>query len=679
VSTGSVTVLPGVVRPLAGPIRTSVTGWAIATAAGAVLLTVVDGVLLERSKGFFRGGFLAVDYLAGPVQTAAFLGVSLLVDAALIGLVVALVERVLRFTALRPRARVFAGFLVATGLPLAYDAVTYEILRFLGDAFDLNLMLDLVGGNVREILAVASGQLVGPALVAVAASATAGVGVWAVNRYASPAEGVPERSPVLVPLLVAVAAAVLLGVAATRSDVLENGLLRKPAGQLFAAVVNAATDVDRDGFGIVGRSSDPDAFDASVYPYAIDVPGNGVDEDGVGGDLPAAATPYRDAPAPAGTWPRKPDVVLFVLESFRADLVGGRFEGKPITPVLDALAARGVASPAAYSHNGYTVQSRFHLFTGTLAAPPGAPSLVDDFRSRGYHVGYFSGQDESFGGPQYAIGFDRADGKSDARDDRGRRYSTSSTPGSLAVPASVVEEHVQGFLARAPRDTPLFLTVNFHDTHFPYTHRGIETVTSPERLPREDIVPGEKTRLWATYANTAANVDRAIGAVLDAIRTARGTEPGVVVTSDHGESLFDEGFLGHGYGLNEAQTRVPLVVANLPVRLPQPVAQSELRPALLAALEAPDGSAPPATHPRGETPIFQYLGDLARPRQVAFLLPTGRFVYDFRSGRVKPGAGDWLRPDELPKAEREEFLDLVHFWERIQLARRAAWRRNADG
>jgi hypothetical protein len=513
----------------------------------------------------------------------------------------------------------------------------------------------------------------------VAACTTAGLSVWAVHRYARAADAAPAREPLLVPLLVGVFGAIVLGVAATRSDVLENGLLRKPAGQLFASVVNALTDVDRDGFGFVGRSADPDAFNASVYPYAMDVPGNAIDEDGVGGDLPAALAPYRDTPVPAGAWARKPDLLLFVLESFRADLLGARVNGKAVTPVLDALAARGLSNPRAYSHNGYTVQSRFHIFTGALAAPPGAPTLVDDFKSQGYHVGYFSGQDESFGGPLYAIGFSRAAESSDATRDRDRRYSTSTTPGSLAVPLAVVEERVQGFLGRAPRDAPLFLTVNFHDTHFPYTHGGIETITSSERLPREDIVPGEKARLWATYANTAANVDRAIGAVVDAVRAARGTEPGIIVTSDHGESLFDEGFLGHAYALNEAQTRVPFVVANLPMQVPEPFAQSELRPALLAALEAPDGAARPTTRPRRGPPIFQYLGDLARPRQLAFLLPDGRFIYDFRSGRVKAGAADWLRPDELPKAGQEKFLELVRFWERIQLTRRPVWRRTSDG
>jgi hypothetical protein len=644
-----------------------------------VIVTAADAVLLERSKGFFRGGFLSVDFLTGPLQTLLFLSVSLLADAAFVGLVVVLVAGALRWSRLHVEARIAAGFMIAVGALLAYDAASYEIFRFLGSAFDLRLVLDLVDGQLSEILAVSSGQLAAPlALFATGCAATAAV-VALVHRRTTSAHRDGGSEPMLVPIVLAIVGAVTLGLAATSSDVLANGLLRKPSGQAFAGVLNLVTDVDGDGYGIVGRAADPGPFDGGVYPYAVDIPGNGVDEDGVGGDLPAGSRPFADTLPSGASWARRPDVVLFVLESFRADAEGARFDGRPVTPVLDALASRGVRVGAAYSHNGYTVQSRFHIYTGTLAGAPGSPTLVDDFKRQGYRVGYFSGQDESFGGAQFAIGFDRADVKSDARTDRARQYSTSSTPGSLAVPMSVVVEHVSAFLADAPPDQPIFLCVNFHDTHFPYTHAGIDTITSAERLPREDIVPAERERLWATYANTAANVDRAIGRVIDEVRAVRQQDPGVIVTSDHGESLFDEGFLGHGYGLNDAQTRVPFLVANLPLRLPDPMAQSELRPALLAALAAADRAGErPSVVPRGDAPVFQYLGNLSRPREIGFVRGARRVVFDFRNGRARIGTGAWAALTALPAGERAEVLDLIRYWERIQLARHQSWQRDDD-
>jgi arylsulfatase A-like enzyme len=131
--------------------------------------------------------------------------------------------------------------------------------------------------------------------------------------------------------------------------------------------------------------------------------------------------------------------------------------------------------------------------------------------------------DDSFGGPRYDAGFARAAVAFDARSDRDLRYTTFTTAGSLAVPFDVVEEHVEQTLAnRVPAGKPLFLYVNFHDTHFPYTHDGIRPLVSDVRLARQQIGPAEREALWATYANTAANVDSAIGRVLDRVRNTRG-------------------------------------------------------------------------------------------------------------------------------------------------------------
>jgi Sulfatase len=648
-------------------------GWIPATLSAATLITVVDAVLLERSKGFFRGGFLAVDYLQGPGQTVLFLLVSILIDAAVIGFVTAVVAWLLGRTRLHARACTLAGVLLVTGAILEYEVVSYEIVRYLGDAFDLSLMFDLSGRRVDEILAVSSSYLVAPIVGSIAGLAIIGGIVWVAHRYSSTASDSPiVFRMLLLPVLTLAAGLVTLTAATTTSDTFENGLLRKPSARLLAFLVNAMTDVDRDGFGVVGRMSDPSPFDASVFPYAIEVPGNGRDEDGVGGDLPPDAARYVEPVVPSALWRRRPDVVLVVLESFRADLVGGRLNGKSITPVLDALTAQGVSVPAAFSINGYTVQSRYHLLSGHLARLSDGKTLIDDFKANGYLVAYFSGQDESFGGAQYDIGFGRADVSYDARVDPAQRYTTTTTPGSLAVPLAVVERRIDEFLdARGSDDRPLFLYVNFHDTHFPYWHEGIEPLLSPDHLSRDAIVPEAKDALWATYANTAANVDRAVGHVLDAVRRRRGTQPGVIVTGDHGESLFDEGFLGHGYALDDVQSRVPLVVANLPMQLPNPFAQIDLRASIGKALGAdPDAPATPVVRTENDRVLFQYLGDLSRPRQIAFYRQGARVIFDFRSQRVQFPEAGWVGMNAVTPSQQEEFERLIRQWEWLNLAER---------
>jgi hypothetical protein len=423
---------------------------------------------------------------------------------------------------------------------------------------------------------------------------------------------------------------------------------------------------------MLGRPADPALFDERVRPYAIEIPANGVDEDGVAGDLPVG-TPHV---APSGASPAmayKPDVVLVVLESFRADAVGAAVDGRPVTPVLDALARRGVAVPHAYSHNGYTVQARQHIFSGSLADIRGT-TIIDDFNANGYETAYFSGQDESFGGAPLGAPFEHAQVAYDARADQDRRYSTFSTPGSLAVPYPVLLERVTAFLRGRRSDKPLFLYVNFHDTHFPYHHAGIEPLLSKTALPQNEIVPGRARQLRTTYLNTAANVDRAIGQLLATATQTLGREPGTVVLSDHGESLFDEGFLGHGYALNEAQTLIPLIVANLPATVPEPVGQSEVRDILRQALSSADheGRAPVVVPDRSRS-VFQYLGNIDRPAQIALTGLDRRVLYDFRSGRARADDGPWMAPAALAPEDARRWRELVATWERMLIAR-DAWR-----
>jgi glucan phosphoethanolaminetransferase (alkaline phosphatase superfamily) len=653
------------------------TPWAGVTLAAALSATVFDAILLQYRRAYFTGGFLAIDYVTSFPEALLFFAGSLITDAAVIGVVVWVALwlcgrlRVPRYVALA------LAFLLAIAPVLAVDFIEYQLLTYLGDAFDLRLLFDLAGRDPDELIAVSSSHVARVIWLVVGAGIAAALVSWiALRRFAARgAAGIappPSRS-VFLPLLLCLVGTVVMTSLRASSDVIDNGLRRKPTGGFLGPVVQAATDVDRDGYGALARPADPNLLDANVRPYALDEPGNGIDEDGVGGDLPSAAAPYREPQINSATWAFKPDVVLVVLESFRADARGAHVDGKPVTPVLDTLAEQGIAPALAYSHNGYTVQSRRHIFSGSVADIRGRDTLIDDFKRQGYEVAYFSGQDESFGGPAQGIGFDRADVAYDARQDRDRRYSNFSTAGSLAVPYGVVQERIAAFLDKRDRNRPLFLYVNFHDTHFPYHHRTIQPLVSSIVLDQSEIAPDRTSDLRAMYMNTAANVDRAIGGVLGDVRKALGHDPGVIVMSDHGESLFDEGFLGHGYTLNDAQTRIPLVVANLPLMLEEPFGQADLRDAISAALGSADAQGkPPVVSTNVSRRIFQYLGLIERPAQIAWTGSTNSIVYDFREGSVKVDHETWRRPADLDAAQRADFISLIQTWERMMLARRAA-------
>jgi hypothetical protein len=453
--------------------------------------------------------------------------------------------------------------------------------------------------------------------------------------------------------------------------VVEAGMRWKPTGQWLGTIVQKASDFDSDGAGLLSRPGDPAPRDARIRPYAPEIPGDGVDEDGVGGDLPAATPSYVEPSLLSGRWRSKPDVVLVVLESVRADVIGQTWNEMPVTPTLNALAARGISAARAYSHNGFTVQSRRHMFSGSVADIRGARTLLDDFKDQGYETAYFSAQDESFGGTEYDIGFARADRAYDARQDLNLRFSTFATPGSLAVPYQVVVDRISAFLKSRSVEKPLFLVVNFQDTHFPYHHSRIRPVLNDTVLGQFDIAPAKASDLHAMFLNTVRNVDDAIGTVLEQVQAVDGREPGVIVLSDHGESLYDEGFLGHGYALNDAQTRIPLIVANLPLTIEEPFGQSDLRDAVAAAMSTPPTE---GRHPRlVQSPskrVFQYLGSVDRPAQIALTSADRQVAYDFRTGEARVNGKVWRRPEALSPEESREWLDLVQLWERMVIARK---------
>jgi hypothetical protein len=212
------------------------------------------------------------------------------------------------------------------------------------------------------------------------------------------------------------------------------------------------------------------------------------------------------------------------------------------------------------------------------------------------------------------------------------------------------------------------LYVNFHDTHYPYNYPGLTNMIGGDLLSASLISPGRRGDLWRTYLNAAANVDGAVGRVIASVTRTTGVSPAVIVLADHGESLFEGGFLGHGYSLNAAQTRIPLIVKGLPMRIPVPFGQADLRDALNDALaRSPAGDPRPLIENRLDRRVFQYLGTLDMPAEIAWLTNDGQITYDFRRDEVGLW-GSTVKPERLIGEPRQTFNDLIHTWESMQIA-----------
>jgi hypothetical protein len=119
------------------------------------------------------------------------------------------------------------------------------------------------------------------------------------------------------------------------------------------------------------------------------------------------------------------------------------------------------------------------------------------------------------------------------------------------------------------------------------------------------IPPEHQRWLRDTYSAAVSTADAYVGTVLDMLKEY-GLEQNTVVafTSDHGEELFDHGFLGHDHSLHRELVHVPLILAGpgIPkgVRVAIPVSNRHLASTLarrgggelLAVKDAQDLGAP---------------------------------------------------------------------------------------
>ncbi len=609
--------------------------------AGTVLtISGVEAALLQVKYDYFTGGFLAVNVVRTGLQAAGFFCSSIVLDSFLVlavwTLLIPLLSR-MPFTKLK--AFIVAGLLTPV-IPFAADYLNYELHAYFKDMLDIPLIWELSDKNPKEIIAqwgiqlliagvaVVFGiaMLIGAARIAHRVALRAQNGRWSLMLPRFRTAAIAAAASLIAGIVI------LVGVTAAASPV-AFGLNKKPSGIVVRSIVQFVTDFDRDGYGLLSQPAENAYFNGSIHPYAVDIPGNGIDENGVGGDHPKDFQPETEDPDKAGPWARKPDVLLILLESYRADLLGKSVNGREITPFLNRLAREGAAAAHAYSHCGYTVPSRAQMFGGRITPYPGQTTLIDDFQEQGYYAAHFSGQDDSFGNSGPLLGYDRADIFYDARADKDKRYSAFSTPASLAVPWKLVNRRVFEFLERFDAGRPLFLYVNFHDTHFPYHHRELDNLLGIDPLPRSRIRPGMHERIWETYANSAANVDLAIGRLVQVWQDRlRGRPKMVIVTSDHAESLFEHGFLGHGYAVDAEQTRVPFIVWGDAGTWYEPLGLADVRRQLLANLRAE--AAPARMVPDPSRVVMQYIGPLATPRMLAWRTLDGVTIYDFWGDRT---------------------------------------------
>ena len=624
-----------------------------------LLALLPELALADRKYGLFSGGFGQSQAVDSPIELAA-LSIALLgCQAFVFWLLYRLVRALHRRKADTWLFHFNYVFFVGGGA-IAIMVAKYQALAFFSDAMSFQIVRNLGGGSLVDALLYSLSESGLIAIVLLGAALVYFLALLVLRRRWRGSLPLPDvyrlgwRKGVA-----AFACAALLLFAVNRVDDAREAAARFDSVIALATLLDTATDFDRDGWSWFTYPIDRQPFDSTRHPFALDIPGDSIDQDGFGGDFAFSGSAATPPPPPiAGA---KRNVVLIVLESTRADSIGRAIDGRLVTPTLDAMAASGSAAPRAYSHVGFTTQSLQSLFTGELAPVDDRQSLFRDFLANGYQVGTFSGQAEDFGGTANLVGMRRGSIFVDGNTLRNERAFSFAAEGSVNVDGKILLREFDRRLGRPEAWTqPHFLYFNLQSAHFPYSEPMMDRVLPGDPIPRGDINAGNRDWVARTYWNAVAYDDRLIGALIERLRRLGVLDNTlVVVTADHGESLFDDGFLGHGHMLNEQQTRIPFIMSQAGVAMPPVIGLADMRALILRAAGASPAQAP---HPT----VFQYLGVLDRPVQIGMVDQAGnRILFSLYDESVWTSATNrWIRYADLGGVEKNAADSLIDEWAR---------------
>jgi len=307
-------------------------------------------------------------------------------------------------------------------------------------------------------------------------------------------------------------------------------------------------------------------------------------------------------------------VILISIDTARADAFGFMGSESASTPRLDGLASESVVFTDYMTVVPTTLASHTTLLTGKYPHHHGTPRngfmvnaenvmLTELLREAGFHTAGFAGSfalDRRF---DFAQGFEHYDQEFDILvGDMGANQNQRL--------AEDVTDAVLGHLDSDRTRNRLFLFVHYFDPHAPYsapapfdtTHdpRGREGLLPLFELYRMRDLEPERAALEARrhemqYASEVSYTDAHLGRLLDGL-DERGIldEALVVVTSDHGESLWehDEEF-DHGTTVYQS-TMHAVCMFKLPdggsdARLCDwPVSNIDVMPTILSLLGIPE-------------------------------------------------------------------------------------------
>ncbi len=397
---------------------------------------------------------------------------------------------------------------------------------------------------------------------------------------------------------------------------------------------------------------------------------------------------------------RPPDVFLVVTDTARRDVLSGGDRAASGQPDLDSLRSECWVHPKAIAAAPWTAPSHASLFTGRplwehhlhlrgeRRLPPGISTLAESLAAYGYRTACFAANDYIGPGTGLQRGFQDwcAGGKQDwllrgfhgpptRGSETGWRAQLHRTahparliyyglhepvftyasrwptlPGKLGDLLAPHDEGLAGrrvsgwiddelgrWLSTVPAETPVFVFLNYMESHEPYLGLQENGETTDPEAPHAPATR-QDNRGWASgswvpteaqlaslrrlYGMTFPALNRRVRDLVGLLRASgRWDRSLFVLTSDHGQALGDDGVLLHGLRTAEPLVRVPLWVRPPPgVAVPIPkddwVSLASVRGAVEEIVHAVAEGRPTRPAPSSDEPVITIadgVGGLIRP------------------------------------------------------------------
>lgn len=675
-----VVLIAGLIVALADVVHTG--GGALAVlglwAVYALPLAAVVGVVLATGNatwgtGWIRGGFRALRadaaldkkatslLLAGALVAAVYAFLVMKLSLRLVGAVERKsVGAILLAVVLVGALPVVAAFAIpahratrkiAEVVPAVGPLSRVTFLLALGGAFGVAAALHVIY-NRLDYQVLPLGWIYAVAMFPVLAAV---IGFLAYGPLAGVRERIPARGAIACVGLVVAIALPVFGLRSPSPDTQAKVIDHSWVGAQTVAILRGMIDHDGDGFSAFFGGPDCDDDDPDVAPGKPEIPGNGKDDNCVGGDgkvvettPPTPNPPTPNTPSgPAGGIGGKNVVVIFIdtLRSDRLGVAGYQRDGKSLTPRLDAFAAEGVRFEKAYSQAPNTprsvpsfLSSRYPSQLKVDKMKKSYPQVLDDaellfevlkpagFTTIGESSHFYfcdrkrypdtCGDVASWMNSNIGQGADLWDNTEAV--DIGPSNKDKAGP-------RIVKKSVAKLEELAKSDSRFAMVVHLFEPHstymtydeFPITERGTAS-------------------LMQKYDYEIAVTDRYVGELLDALdRTGLAKTTTVILMSDHGEAFGVHNFAGqqmffHGQTLYNELIHVPLLVrvpGLAPRTVPDVVELVDLAPTIAELF----GVTPPASwHGRSMVPLLE---GKPLPPKPAFseLLPEPKWDHDAKS------------------------------------------------